>query len=230
MMVPSYSNLSMDWKKQPKPYMTTSPNLAFRFMSAQKNGINVLPTLPSPCHEPKGAPPSVFKLNKDENDVYFTDKFKYFGSIITLYLMVDAKVKAQIKNVKSPMGIPKHCFSCKDVAQHVKYWINIAGSLNTLLWGSESWNISDHNHDKLHAFHQSANRRILGIWMDEVIEFPITNEQVRWWFENTPLINDCIMRRTWNYTKNKKWITTKEDARSLGISSKESSQTITIKP
>ena len=44
-----------------------------------------------------------------------------------------------------------------------------------------------------------AIRRILGIWMDEVMECRITNEQVRKWFENIPPIDDFIARRTWNY-------------------------------
>ena len=74
----------------------------------------------------------------------------------------------------------------------------IAGPLNILLWGSESWSISDHNHNNLCNFH-SAIRRILGFWMDEVKECHITNEQVRKWFNNTPLIDDFIARRMWTY-------------------------------
>jgi len=97
------------------------------------------------------------------------------------------------------MGNLKHFFNSKDVAQ----------LLNTLLWGSESWNISNHNCNNLRAFHHSAIWETLGIWMDEVKECHIMNEQVRKCFNNIPLINDFIARRTWAYigkvlrTKNK---------------------------
>jgi len=97
-------------------------------------------------------PPS-FKLNDQKNDIHFTSKFKYLGSIITPCLAEDAKIEAQIKKAKSQMGILKHYFNCKDIAQHVKYWIYITGPLNILLWDSESWNISNHNRNNLHAFH-----------------------------------------------------------------------------
>jgi len=53
------------------------------------------------------------------------------------------------------------------------------------------------NHNNLHAFHHSAIRRILGIWMDEVKECHIMNEQVKKWFNNIPTIDDFIARRTW---------------------------------
>ena len=97
------------------------------------------------------------------------------------------------------MGILKHFFNCKDITQWVKYWICIAGPLNTLVWGSKSWNISEHNHDKLWAFHHSSRRRIVGIWMDEVMECKITNEQVRRWFDKILPVDGFIARRTWNY-------------------------------
>jgi len=100
------------------------------------------------------------------------------------------------KKVKSQLGMLKHFFSCKDVKLCMKYWIYIAGPLNTLLWGSESWNLSDANCNKLCSFHHSAIRRILRIWMDEVLEYQITNKQVRMWFENIPSIDKFITRRT----------------------------------
>jgi len=97
-----------------------------------------------------------FTLNNDENCIHFTDRFKYLSAIIMPCLMEDAEIKAQIKQAKSQMGILKHFFNCKDVTQQVKYWIYITGPLNTLLWGSKSLNISEHNHDKLQAFPHSS--------------------------------------------------------------------------
>ena len=79
------------------------------------------------------------------------------------------------------------------------HWIYMAGPLNILCWGSESWNLSEQNREKLNAFHHMAIRQILGIWMDEVIECHIMNEQVRKWFCNIPKVNSFITRRTWKY-------------------------------
>jgi len=116
----------------------------------------------------------------------------------------------------------KHFLSCKDVKLCVKYWIYIAGPLNTLLWGSESWNISDANCNRLCSFHHSAIRRILGIWMDKVLECQITNKQVRMWFENIPSINELITSNLdipGENSQNEKRLSSKENVRSLGSNS-----------
>ena len=97
------------------------------------------------------------------------------------------------------MGILRHFLSCKDIKCRVKYWVYIMGPLNILLWGSESWNLSDQNQVKLCTFHHSTFCRILGIWTDKVIECQIMNKQVRNWFGNIPPINEFITRRTWRY-------------------------------
>ena len=97
------------------------------------------------------------------------------------------------------MGLLRHFFNCKDINLNSKYWIYMAGPLNILLWGSESWNLSEQNREKLNAFHHTAIRQILGIWMDEVIKCHIMNEQVQKWFCNIPKVDSFITRRTWKY-------------------------------
>jgi len=97
-----------------------------------KNRSNVCPPSLLLAMNQTELPPS-FKLNDGKNDIHFTNKFKYLGSIITPCLTEDAKIEARIKKAKSQMEILKHFFNCKDVAQHVKYWIYITGLLNTLL-------------------------------------------------------------------------------------------------
>ena len=109
------------------------------------------------------------------------------------------EIEAWIKKAKSQLRMLKHFFGCKDVKLCMKYWIYIAVPYSSLLWGSKSWNISHANDTKLHSFHHSTIRRILGIWMDEVLECQITNKQVRKWFKNIPTINEFITRWTWIY-------------------------------
>ena len=84
-------------------------------------------------------------LNTGTNNIHFTNTFKYLGSIISSDLTEDAKIEAKINQASSQMGIMKHLFNCRDVDRHVKYWVYISGPLNTLLWGAESWNISEKN-------------------------------------------------------------------------------------
>ena len=76
------------------------------------------------------------------------------------------------------MSLLRHFFNYKDIKLNIKYWIYMAGSLKILLWGSESWNLSEQNQEKLNAFHHTAIRQILGTWMDEVTRCHIMNKQV----------------------------------------------------
>jgi hypothetical protein len=43
------------------------------------------------------------------------------------------------------MGAMRHFFDNKDIYHRVKSQIYIAGTLNTLLWGCESWNFTKRN-------------------------------------------------------------------------------------
>ena len=152
------------------------------------------PTL-SPRSERKKDVPTNLQLNNGENTIQFINKIKYLGSLITPCLTENAEIEAWIKNVKSQLGMLTHFFGWKDIELHMKYWIYITGPLNTLLWGYKSSKMSDSSCTKLCLFHHSAIRWILGIWVDEVLECQISNEQVRMWFENIPTIDEFITRQ-----------------------------------
>ncbi len=61
------------------------------------------------------------------------------------------------------MGASKHFFNNKDVDCRVKAQVYIAGPLNALLWGYQSWNLNKKNLNKLQSFHHGAIRWILSI-------------------------------------------------------------------
>ena len=84
-------------------------------------------------------------LNNNKNNIHFTSSFKYLGTFLTPDLTEDAKIEARINKASSQLGILKHFFNCKDVDRCVKYWVYLAAPLNTLLWGAESWNLTEHN-------------------------------------------------------------------------------------
>jgi hypothetical protein len=128
--------------------------------------------------------------------VHYVNKFKYLGSIITPLLNEDAEIEARIKKAKSIMGASKYFFDNKDVCKKIKSQIYVAGPLNALLWGCESWNLTKHNMNKLMAFHHSAIRRILGIKCNQVREKHIKNKEVRGILCNIPNIDAFIAKRT----------------------------------
>ena len=84
-------------------------------------------------------------LNNNKNNIHFTSSFNYLGTFLTPDLTEDAKLEARINKASSQLWILKHFFNCKDVDRHVKYWVYLATPLNTLLWGAESWNLTEHN-------------------------------------------------------------------------------------
>jgi len=85
----------------------------------------------------------------------------------------------RINKAKSIMGATKYFFDNKDIDKRIKSQIYVAGPLNALLWGCESWNLTKNNLRKLTAFHHGAIRRILGIKWNQVREPHIKNKEVR---------------------------------------------------
>ena len=138
-------------------------------------------------------------LLSDTKKVHFTNKFKYLGSIITPLLNEDTEIEVRIKKAKSIMGAAKHFFDNKDVDKRIKAQIYVAGPLNALLWGCETWNLTKYNLNKLMCFHHSAIRRILGIRWDQVREKHIKNREVRGLLCNIPNIDAYIIKRTATY-------------------------------
>jgi hypothetical protein len=71
--------------------------------------------------------------------------------------------------------------------------------ISTLLWGSESWTLTEDNIRKLRAFQTKTIRSILNINMHEVQEHRITNESLRQQFCNIPDILQIILKRQLNW-------------------------------
>ena len=142
--------------------------------------------------------PDKLLLPNDKN-IHFVNKFKYLGSIITPMLNEDVEIETRISKAKSLMGAAKYFFDNKDIDKRIKSQIYIAGPLNALLWGCESWNLSKNNLRKLTAFHHGAIRRILGINWNQVREKHIKNREVRGLLCNIPNVDAFIHRRTATY-------------------------------
>ena len=138
-------------------------------------------------------------LLPNNKKVHFVSRFKYLGSIITPLLNEDAEIDARIKKAKSIMGASKYFFDNIDVDKRIKTEIYVAGPLNALLWGCETWNLTKDNLKKIMVFHHGAIRRILGIRWNQVREQHIKNHEIREIRCNIPNVDAFINKRTATY-------------------------------
>jgi hypothetical protein len=90
---------------------------------------------------------------QDGKKIHFISSFKYLGSTITPLLNEDTEIEVRIKKAKVILRASRHFFDNKDIDWHVKKEIYIAGPLNALLWGCESWNLTKRNLDRLKSFY-----------------------------------------------------------------------------
>jgi len=149
------------------------------------------------ARQDKNITPDPIALNDNSNNIHFVHKFKYLGSFITADLTEDVEIETRIKKAWSQMGMLRHFFKSRDVDRRVKFWIYLTGLINTLLWGSESWNLSQSNLNALNVFHHTAIRYILDIKWAQVREQRITNEELRQRFNDIPDVELLIVKRTW---------------------------------
>ena len=103
------------------------------------------------------------QLNDGQNNIQYMESFKYLGSTIMPDLKEDAEIKTRIGKTWTLMSRFKQVFYSRDVDRRVKYNISVTGPLNLLLWGSETWNLTEANLKKINVFHHSAIRWIFGI-------------------------------------------------------------------
>jgi hypothetical protein len=125
--------------------------------------------------------------------------FVYLGVNQTSNLKNEDEVQRRILKATSQIGALKNFFSEKRISLKTKYRIYMALPLSTLLWGSESWTLTENIKRLLRSFQHRTIRRILNISMQEVQDYKITNESIRKTFNNIPDIINIIKRRqmTW---------------------------------
>jgi hypothetical protein len=127
--------------------------------------------------------------------VNFTSNFKYLGSIITNDLKDDMEIESRIKKATAQVGALKNFFRNKHVSLLAKFQIFQAIPINTVLWGCESWAMTENISRKLQAFYHKSIRKILSINMQEVEQYRITNQEIRKKFQNSYCILDILSKR-----------------------------------
>jgi hypothetical protein len=136
---------------------------------------------------------------KGGGDLKVTKNFTYLGVNINNELKDDTEIKK--KNSKSNLtnGRIEIFFRNKQISLYTKYRVYMAIPISTLLWGSESWTITDVNKKRLRAFQHKTIRWILNINMYEVQHSRIHNKIVRKSFCNIPDIIKIIQKRQTNW-------------------------------
>jgi exonuclease III len=87
--------------------------------------------------------------------VYFCQKFKYLGSLITSCLTDDCEVEKRIVSASCAFGaIRKSVFDCKLISNCAKKLAYQGLILSVLLFGCESWVLSSHLLHRLQSFHR----------------------------------------------------------------------------
>jgi exonuclease III len=137
--------------------------------------------------------------NTDGGYITTTNSFKYLGSTITPDLHEDVEIRTRINKGTAQVSMMIKFYRAKNISLKTKRNIFIATAINTVLWGCESWTMSESNCRRLISFQHKCIRRILNINMFQVERDRIKNETVRKRFDNIPHILDLITLRQANW-------------------------------
>ena len=112
---------------------------------------------PPPGESPDATLTAPFEV--DGGSIAFTSRFTYLGSIVTADLRDATDVDNRIASATSAFGALHRCvFSTKDISLDVKKAVYIAIVLSILLYGSESWCLTEMLASRLRRFHNKCVR------------------------------------------------------------------------
>lgn len=113
-------------------------------------------------------------FNVADGFVSFTKEFKYLGAIIHYSLTSDADVIKRISSASSAFGAMRECFfSNRDIDYKDKGTVYVALCLSILLYGSESWCLTEKLYNKLRTFHHQCVRAMCRINIRHTIKYHI---------------------------------------------------------
>ncbi|MHA7927792.1 MAG: hypothetical protein ACX936_21550, partial [Marinobacter sp.] len=155
---------------------------------------------------PKSLQPDLYKHNfahekvqVGEGHITYTRKFKYLGSWITEDLRDDEDTSQRLQKAAKAMGKIRHLLHDKHTSMRTKRLLYEATVINTLIWGCESWTMSEMNRRRLDSFHHKCIRSIFRLTMHDVKEHRLSNHNLRAWFDNARKPSDTITLRQANW-------------------------------
>eukprot|EP00978_Attheya_sp_CCMP212_P038155 scaffold186307_cov51-Attheya_sp.AAC.1 len=139
-------------------------------------------------------PANLENIQVKQGFVSFTKCFKYLGSIILSNLNDEIGIDPSISQANNAMGALREYFRCPQVNLQSKRLIYLAIPINLVLWGVESWALTERCYKKLQVFHTRSIWSILQINMTQVEEDRILNHQILKQID-IPLMENIIAKR-----------------------------------
>ena len=124
-----------------------------------------------------------------------TESFVYLGSLIHFTLHDTYDMDRRIVKARQMMGALCFDWSWEEIDLGDKVHIYHVFLLSILLWGAETWAMTETHQKRLKTFHHQSIRSILGLQMERIKEERITNDDVRIRFCKIPTISEIIMKR-----------------------------------
>ena len=109
----------------------------------------------------------------------YCNKFKYLGTIFTPSLKDDLDIQRRINQANGAFATMKRVLCNKDIPATLRIRLYNATVTNILLWGCESWALTEELRRKLEVCHHRFLRKMIGITIYDVKDNHISNEQVR---------------------------------------------------
>ena len=128
------------------------------------------------------------------NDIEDVDEFIYLGSLMSADGSSDAEVQARLAKARNAFRTLRNFWKSGSISHHTKLRIFKTNVLSTLLYGSESWKITEAISRKLEVFQRKCLRSILRIFWPNVI----SNVDLYSRTSLTPL-TDVICKRRWRW-------------------------------
>ena len=114
----------------------------------------------------------------DDRFISYTDEFKYLGSLLEKQLDDVVDIHARIKQAKGQFqAMRENIFANKDVPLPERLRYYNALTVNTVLWGCESWALKPSLVKKLESMHHNCLRQIVGYNFHR--DGKVTNEDIR---------------------------------------------------
>lgn len=126
-------------------------------------------------------------FNVADGFIHFCPEFKYLGSKIDTSLSDNIDVEARINSAWAAMAMLRPFFRSPSVSRKAKRSVYLAIPVNLLLWGCESWGVTNIISNRLEVFHTKALRIIAGISMRQVKEKKISNKMLLTSFKLPPM-------------------------------------------
>jgi hypothetical protein len=122
--------------------------------------------------------PKPMTFSDQNHHIEYTDEFKYLGCILTPDLLYDTEIMKRVKQTRAQIANLNNFFKSR-ASTWVKKLVFQSIPVNTLLFGCETWTLTDSNKKRISSVYHEGLRKVLGLRMNTVEKYRIRNEHVR---------------------------------------------------